>query len=88
MESNCLCYRINQEILQYSNTTERGFSILTYDLSGKLITFDGDCTVDILTCEDFLVKYNMPTFHTLHTIEVVLALVGAPLLIRGIEKMF
>ena len=36
-------------ILQYSNTTERGFSILTYDLSGKLITFDGDFTVDILT---------------------------------------
>ena len=36
-------------ILQYPNTTERVFSILTYDLSGKLITFDGDLTVDILT---------------------------------------
>ena len=34
-------------ILQYSNTTERSFSILTYDLSGKLITFYGDFTVDI-----------------------------------------
>ena len=28
----------------------------------------------------------MPTFHTLHTIETVLALVGASLLIKGIEK--
>ena len=28
----------------------------------------------------------MPTFHALHTIETVLALVGAPLLIKGIEK--
>ena len=27
----------------------------------------------------------MPTFHTLHTIETVLALVGASLLIKGIE---
>ena len=36
-------------ILQYSNTTERGFSIRTYDSSGKLIRFDGDFTVDILT---------------------------------------
>ena len=35
--------------VQYSNTTERGFSILTYDLSGKFITFDGDFTVDIST---------------------------------------
>ena len=43
-------------ILQYSNTTERGFSILTYDLSGKLITFDGDFAVDILTYEYFLIK--------------------------------
>ena len=36
------------EKMQYSNTTERGFSILTYDLSGKFITF-GDFTVDILS---------------------------------------
>ena len=36
-------------IIQYSNTTERGLSILTYDLSGKFRTFDGDITVDILT---------------------------------------
>ena len=28
----------------------------------------------------------MPKFHTLHTIETVLALVGASLLIKGIEK--
>ena len=28
----------------------------------------------------------MPTFHTLHSIETVLALVGASLLINGIEK--
>ena len=28
----------------------------------------------------------MPTFHTLHTIETVLALVGSSLLIKGIEK--
>ena len=72
-------------MLQYSNTTERGFSLLTYDLSGKFIAFDGDFTVDILICEYYLVKYNMPTFHTLHTIETVLALVGASLLIKGIE---
>ena len=73
-------------ILQYSNTTERGFSILTYDLSGKLITFEGDFTGDILMWEYFLVKYNMPTVHTLRTMETVLALVGASLLIKGIEE--
>ena len=28
----------------------------------------------------------MPTFHTLHTVEAVLARVGASLLIKGIEK--
>ena len=36
-------------IIQYSNTTERGFSMLTYDSSGKSTAFDGDFTVEILT---------------------------------------
>jgi len=36
-------------IIQYSNVTEKGLSIVTYDLQGKLAQFDGDFSFDIQT---------------------------------------
>jgi hypothetical protein len=36
-------------IIQYSNVTERGLSIVTYDLQGKQTQFDGDFSFDIQT---------------------------------------
>ena len=34
-------------IIQYSNFTEKGISVLTFDLHGNLCQFDGDFTIEI-----------------------------------------
>jgi hypothetical protein len=34
-------------IIQYSNFTEKGISVLTFDLQGNLSQFDGDFSIEI-----------------------------------------
>jgi len=36
-------------IIQYTNVTEKGLSIVTYDVKGKMAQFDGDFSFDIQT---------------------------------------
>ena len=36
-------------IIQYTNTTEKGLSVVTYDLKGRMAQFDGDFSFDIQT---------------------------------------